>query len=255
MWIFSNLGYISVVQKPDDTLLTLRARVASDLDRLRDEHLPTLGPTLTTGGTDYPFRAVATRDAVADAMAKMVRAIEYPNFKSEVAERLGHDRDGVLHQVWSATRKLERAEAEPPRHRRAYGGVVVRDNASVLLRRPTGHFDGYVWTFAKGKPERGESAEECALREVADETGIVARIEGELPSWFSSGSSATKMFLMTAVEDRGVWDAETAEVGWFDLDEAERRIRTTTNARGRARDLAILAAAREMLRRRAHRPR
>jgi len=45
MWLFTNFGFFSVVQKPGDSLLTIRARAAFDLDRLRDEYLPTLSPT------------------------------------------------------------------------------------------------------------------------------------------------------------------------------------------------------------------
>ena len=38
------------------------------------------------------------------------------------------------------------------------------------------------WTFPKGKCERGESDEDCALREVEEETGLVCELEVELPS-------------------------------------------------------------------------
>src|SRR5580693_1755442 len=33
----------------------------------------------------------------------------------------------------------------------AYGGVLVNQNGEFLLREPTDHFDGYHWTFPKGK--------------------------------------------------------------------------------------------------------
>ena len=33
------------------------------------------------------------------------------------------------------------------------------------------------WTFPKGKAEPGESDEECALREVEEETGFRCRLE------------------------------------------------------------------------------
>ena len=59
---------------------------------------------------------------------------------------------------------------------KAYGGVVINDQGEILLREPRNHFDGYVWTFPKGRPEKeqrpGETPEETAFREVLEETGI-----------------------------------------------------------------------------------
>ena len=38
------------------------------------------------------------------------------------------------------------------------------------------------WTFPKGKAEPDESDEDCALREVEEETGLVCVLADELPS-------------------------------------------------------------------------
>ena len=38
------------------------------------------------------------------------------------------------------------------------------------------------WTFPKGKAEPGEPDEDCAAREVEEETGLVCRFGAELPS-------------------------------------------------------------------------
>jgi 8-oxo-dGTP diphosphatase len=51
---------------------------------------------------------------------------------------------------------------------RAAGGLVVRDGHVLLVHRP--RYDD--WTFPKGKCGDGESYENCALREVAEETGL-----------------------------------------------------------------------------------
>lgn len=52
----------------------------------------------------------------------------------------------------------------------------------IPLREPSGHFDGYVWTFPKGRPEGGETTpEETALRETCGETGVLAEIIGRIP--------------------------------------------------------------------------
>ena len=66
-------------------------------------------------------------------------------------------------------------------HVRAAGGVPVRDGATgievLVVHRP--RYDD--WTFPKGKRERGETDEECALREVFEETGLRCALEEELP--------------------------------------------------------------------------
>ena len=58
---------------------------------------------------------------------------------------------------------------------RAAGGIVRRLGEAgleevLLVHRPA--YDD--WTFPKGKLEPGESYQACALREVAEETGLVA---------------------------------------------------------------------------------
>ncbi len=61
---------------------------------------------------------------------------------------------------------------------RAAGGVVQRGGDVLLVHRP--RYDD--WTFPKGKAEEGESDEDCALREVHEETGLHCVLEDELPS-------------------------------------------------------------------------
>lgn len=129
----------------------------------------------------------------------------------------------------------------------AFGGVVVDPRGLVLLRRPKGDFDGYVWTFPKGRPEPGESPEECARREVREETGVRAlvldRLEGEYPG----GTTLTRYFLMWPAGIDDTFDDETEAIRWATLDEADDLIRETRNPLGRARDLAVLGAARRAL--------
>lgn len=48
---------------------------------------------------------------------------------------------------------------------KAYGGVVIDARGRVLLHRPRNLFDGYHWTFPKGKADAGETPEQAALRE------------------------------------------------------------------------------------------
>ncbi len=61
---------------------------------------------------------------------------------------------------------------------RAAGGAVLQDGALVLVHRP--EYDD--WTLPKGKAHAGESDEECAIREVEEETGLWCTLGDELPS-------------------------------------------------------------------------
>jgi 8-oxo-(d)GTP phosphatase len=65
----------------------------------------------------------------------------------------------------------------------AAGGVVWRKNKSgqtevLLVHRPK--YDD--WTLPKGKLDGDETAEEAALREVEEETGLQVTLGDELPS-------------------------------------------------------------------------
>jgi 8-oxo-dGTP diphosphatase len=129
----------------------------------------------------------------------------------------------------------------------AYGGVVVDGAGRVLLREPAGHYDGYVWTFPKGRPACGETPEQAALREVREETGYRARIVKPVPGVFLGGTTLNVYFLMAPVEQAGPPDWETQAVRWASLDEARYLIGQTVNPLGRARDLAVLEAVARLL--------
>lgn len=64
---------------------------------------------------------------------------------------------------------------------RAAGGVVWRRDDTGAVEVLIVHRDRYDdWTFPKGKLDPGESWEEAAVREVLEETGIVAILGPEL---------------------------------------------------------------------------
>ena len=113
MWIFMPTGgFISVVQKPGDAIddhLTIRARAKADLVELRENFLADLGRIETGGGTDYAFRARASRTDFEVATAKMARTLDYNNYKDRVAKIKGSSRAHVYATVWGALLKLHRA--------------------------------------------------------------------------------------------------------------------------------------------------
>jgi 8-oxo-dGTP pyrophosphatase MutT (NUDIX family) len=123
---------------------------------------------------------------------------------------------------------------------RAAGGVVVRDGDGareiVLVHRPK--YDD--WTLPKGKAEAGESDEDCALREVEEETGLVCELIEELDSSSYVDSSArpklVRYWLMRPVAGRLRPTGEVDEARWVPIDEAKAKLTHD-------RDVRILGSA------------
>lgn len=107
---------------------------------------------------------------------------------------------------------------------RAAGGVVVRtrgDSDEVLIvHRP--RYDD--WTLPKGKAAPGESDEDCALREVAEETGLQCRLGRELQSQaYVDGRGRPKSvryWLMAPLAGAFVAGAEIDDARWLSFVEA-----------------------------------
>jgi len=104
---------------------------------------------------------------------------------------------------------------------RAAGGVVARDGEVLLVHRP--RYDD--WTFPKGKAEDGESDEDCALREVWEETGLRCELEDELPSTHYVDARGrpkrVRWWRMRVVGDDGFTpNEEVDELRWVDGDTA-----------------------------------
>ncbi len=111
------------------------------------------------------------------------------------------------------------------------GGIVIRflgENAQFVAGRRKRERDGATWTLPKGTPIPGETLEETALREVAEETGLKVRVVAPLDSikytFVQRGTRIRKTvhyFLMEAVggslDDH---DREFEEVRWVAFDDA-----------------------------------
>src|SRR5205823_3411956 len=97
----------------------------------------------------------------------------------------------------------------------AYGGVVIDGRGRILLREPSGQYGGYLWTFPKGHANQGETPEQAALREVREETGVVAEVVAPIEGLFEGDTTWNSYFLMRPTR----WaeepqDEETASVCW-----------------------------------------
>jgi 8-oxo-dGTP pyrophosphatase MutT (NUDIX family) len=131
------------------------------------------------------------------------------------------------------------------------GGVVYRRNddgtIEILLASRRTRRGDLAWGLAKGGLEAGETNEDAAIREVREETGIVAEIEGSLGEtkyfyvWEDVRIRKTvHFFLMRATggdsDDR---DDEMEEIRWFPMERALKRAayRGEREMLGRAADL------------------
>lgn len=248
MWLITQIGFFSIVQKPSDKqtdTLTIRSRVRSDLVALKQRYLPGLGAIQDSDETDYRFRAVVPRAEVSAAMARMVADLDYSNFKSEVAKKQGNERAGLYHQVWNVLHQLQTDPAYVEKELAAdsYGGVVVSGGRRVLLRKPTKDHGGYAWTFAKTQAKPGEAPQDTAIRAVREKTGYEAEIRTSIPGLFKGSSSSAAYYLMDAKHPPAKTNWQTAGLRWVNFEEARDLIRQSPNAKGRDRDLAILEAA------------
>lgn len=107
MWIYTDIGFFSVVRTSFDTwhTLTVRARVRDDLVRLK-KHLPGMGPIQRYEEADYLYRAQVSKSDLAEAMSEVLWNIDYPNFKARIAQT---QPDRLLHysKVHHATELIE----------------------------------------------------------------------------------------------------------------------------------------------------
>ena len=113
MWLLTNFGFFSVVQKEGERLLTVRARDRQDLLNLEERYLPGLGEIEESGQGDYRFRARVPREVFAEALREIALDIDYPNFKNSVAARQGKARAGIYGEVWSKLMALQQRGRKP----------------------------------------------------------------------------------------------------------------------------------------------
>ncbi len=122
-----------------------------------------------------------------------------------------------------------RPEGDSDRLVLAAGGVVWRRGASgglevVLVHRP--RYDD--WSLPKGKLDPGETDEEAALREVREETCVVAELGPELPATTyldrSGKHKRVRYWAMTVVAGDPEGANEVDEAGWVPLEEAADRL-------------------------------
>ncbi len=107
---------------------------------------------------------------------------------------------------------------------RAAGGLVTRpavETVEVLLVHRPAYDD---WSLPKGKAYPGESDEECALREVEEETGLRCRLGERLPEVryrdAKGRSKVVSYFAMRPLEGSFEPHDEVDDVRWLPLEAA-----------------------------------
>jgi 8-oxo-dGTP pyrophosphatase MutT (NUDIX family) len=113
------------------------------------------------------------------------------------------------------------------------GGVVYRRGEFGIEIVLCGRNAESLWALPKGTPERGETLQETALREVSEETGLGVQIVGDLGTIeysFARPSKGVRFdktvyhFLMepTGIGSVDRHDGEYDRVAWFQSEEALR---------------------------------
>lgn len=130
---------------------------------------------------------------------------------------------------------------------RAAGGVLVYDDRVLLVHRP--RYDD--WSLPKGHLRRGETWQQGALREVAEETGLDATVTGEgVPVAYLVGHNLPKVVMFfpmvpaTSTVEIAVDGDEVDEAVWLDLRQARDQLSYAFEVRALDALWPLAAAAR-----------
>jgi diadenosine hexaphosphate hydrolase (ATP-forming) len=113
------------------------------------------------------------------------------------------------------------------------GGLVWDTLANKLLLVQVENLSGKkVWTFPKGHPEKGETDEMAAIREVVEETGWMAQTIKKITDvqYFYTQDGVTfdktvRWFLMKPLQKQGEFDPEEIlACQWATMEQTEEMI-------------------------------
>ena len=102
---------------------------------------------------------------------------------------------------------------EVVRHRGSVSILPVDRDRVFLIRQYRYPLDDYIWEIPAGTLEEGESPEECAARELEEETGLKAgRLEKMFEAYLVPGYGTEKMHFFLATDlTRGEMHPEPSE--------------------------------------------
>jgi hypothetical protein len=106
MWVFTNTGFVSAVQKGKK--IQVRSRDEKSLFPLIEFAGVEL---IRTPHGDYPYRVEISNEDFANWLSKMASNISYENFKYEVSNTRGYEFSDALSKVWSIMHDVEDEDA------------------------------------------------------------------------------------------------------------------------------------------------
>ena len=117
MWIFTNKGFLSIVEDKDDPgRLLVRARYEGDIER----HFGGETEVIELEDSDYRFRAFLPREEVRAVIDRELSSLDYGNFKNSfdrdnvsLSREVREERHAALFQVWSAMVESQGAARRP----------------------------------------------------------------------------------------------------------------------------------------------
>ena len=105
MWLYTKLGFFSIVHKPPckkDELL-VRARCREDIDALSNELSKAgnfKGTVIESKDSDYVYRMVVLKSILAPFMAHLMEGLDYGNFKATIP-LLGKSLSSISITYWN----------------------------------------------------------------------------------------------------------------------------------------------------------
>jgi len=110
----------------------------------------------------------------------------------------------------------------------------VPQAGAIALRQRKGGLEAMIvrakkdpskWIFPKGHIERGETAEDAAVRELQEEAGVDGLADGVIGvSTFQSGTERVEVTFYLVRYSRMVKPSEKREARWCAIDEARRTL-------------------------------
>jgi len=103
--------------------------------------------------------------------------------------------------------------------RPAIAAAVIINDGQVLMARRRVKEGQLSWQFPAGEVEAGESAEDAAVRETQEETGLTVRATSRLGERVHPNTGRTMLYVACDVVDGTAYVAdeeELAEVAWCD---------------------------------------